>query len=324
MSVDLPLEELLKYQGTNPKPADYDKYWQKALDELDVTSPSVRFTLSEWQVPNFVCQDMWFHGVRGGKIYAKYVRPANYTGKLPAILHFHGYTCASEQWAYIFGLASLGFAVFYMDCRGQGGASYDNNGYRGRTHFGMLMRGVAEGDPQRLAVRHIMLDTAQLARIVMSLPEIDPTRVTTYGQSQGGSLAVACAGLEPRVNYCVTVFPYLSDYKRVYQLALPNGTNEEVNYWFRSFDPMHEREDWLFEFLGYVDIQFFAPRIKAKVLMMTALSDQCCPPSSQFAMYNKLTTPKELRVFPDFTHEPLPNQTDIMLQWLLPLVLPQA
>ena len=322
MSVDMPLEELLKYNGTNARPNDYDEYWQKALDELDNTAPSVRLTPAEWQIPNFVCRDLWFHGVRGGKIYAKAVRPAGTENtKLPALLLFHGYSGASEPWQYMLGFAGIGFEVFYMDCRGQAGASYDDNGNRGRTHFGTLMKGVMDGDPQRLAFRHIYLDTAQLARIVMNLPGIDPDRVAVYGQSQGGALSVTCAALEQRIAYCAPVFPYLSDHKRVYDLAFPVGVNEEINYWFRTYDPQHKREDWLFEQLGYVDIQILAPRIKAKTLMMCGLKDTCCPPSSQFAMYNKITAPKQLRIFPDFIHETLPNQADEMLQWLLPQIL---
>ena len=33
--VDMPLEELRTYQGTNPRPADFDAYWARALEELE-------------------------------------------------------------------------------------------------------------------------------------------------------------------------------------------------------------------------------------------------------------------------------------------------
>lgn len=38
--IDKPLEELKGYQGTNPKPEDFDAYWEKALAELDKTAPN--------------------------------------------------------------------------------------------------------------------------------------------------------------------------------------------------------------------------------------------------------------------------------------------
>ncbi|HRS04566.1 MAG TPA: acetylxylan esterase, partial [Treponema sp.] len=31
----MPLEALQRYQGTNPRPADFDTYWERALAELD-------------------------------------------------------------------------------------------------------------------------------------------------------------------------------------------------------------------------------------------------------------------------------------------------
>jgi cephalosporin-C deacetylase len=35
-----------------------------------------------------------------------------------------------------------------------------------------------------------------------------------------------------------------------------------------------------------------------------------CPPSTQFAAYNKLSAPKTRVIFPDFAHEHLPGWAD--------------
>ena len=47
--VDMPLEKLKKYQGINPKPADFEQYWEKALKELDETAPNVKMTKADFQ-----------------------------------------------------------------------------------------------------------------------------------------------------------------------------------------------------------------------------------------------------------------------------------
>ena len=62
--------------------------------------------------------------------------------------------------------------------------------------------------------------------------------------------------------------------------------------------------------LGYIDVQHLASRIKADVLMGTALMDQICPPSTQFAAYNKIRSKKEMILYPDFGHEELPGYMD--------------
>ena len=64
------------------------------------------------------------------------------------------------------------------------------------THHGHIIRGL-DGPPEKLLYRQIFLDTAQLARIVMAMPEVDPNRVGTIGGSQGGALSLVCAALEP-------------------------------------------------------------------------------------------------------------------------------
>ncbi|OAS87602.1 hypothetical protein A6K24_19345 [Metabacillus litoralis] len=71
-----------------------------------------------------------------------------------------------------------------------------------------------------------------------------------------------------------------------------NSAYAEIAEYFRNFDPHHEREEEIFTKLGYIDIQHFAERIKAKTLWITGMIDMICPPSSQFAAYNKITAEK--------------------------------
>ena len=51
--------------------------------------------------------------------------------------------------------------------------------------------------------------------------------------------------------------------------------------------------------------------------MYTGLLDTICPPSSQFAAYNKITAPKEMRLYPDFAHEWYPGLDDDTMQFML-------
>jgi len=131
---------------------------------------------------------------------------------------------------------------------------------------------------------------------------------------------VACAALEPRIRYAVPIFPFLSDYRRVWEMDLARDAYQELRDFFRSFDPLHEREEEIFTRLGYIDIQYLAPRIRAEVLWVVGLMDTVCPPSTQFAAYNKITAPKDLVVYPDFGHEALPGILDKRLSYLLKLV----
>jgi cephalosporin-C deacetylase len=44
--------------------------------------------------------------------------------------------------------------------------------------------------------------------------------------------------------------------------------------------------------------------------LTVGFEDQVCPPSTQFAAYNKITSEKSLRIYPDFGHVDLPGAKD--------------
>ncbi len=316
--VDMPMEKLLAYEGRNPKPKDHDAYWKRALKELADTDAKIELVKADYQLPFAECFHLYFTGVKGARVHAKYLRPKNASGKHPAVVQFHGYSGSSGDWHDKAAYAALGFSVFSLDCRGQGGKSQDTGGVVGNTLRGHIIRGL-DGNPDGLLFRDIFLDTAQLAGIAMNMPEVDAKRVGCFGGSQGGALTIACAALEPRIKRAAPVFPFLSDYKRVWEMDQAKAAYEELQTYFRHFDPLHEREEEVFTKLGYIDIQFLAPRIKAEVLMGVGLMDTICPPSTQYAAYNKIKSKKSTVIYPDFGHEALPGFTDKTLQFMLGL-----
>lgn len=314
--IDMPIEELVKYEGRNPKPDDFDLYWDRALEEMKAVDAQVELVSSEFQVPFADCYHLYFTGVRGARIHCKYVKPKNVHEPHPAIIQFHGYTVNSGEWAGLLSFASLGYSVIAMDVRGQGGYSEDTGGVKGNTHHGHIIRGLDNDGANDLLFRHIYLDTAQIAQIVMDLPEVDEEKVIATGWSQGGGLTLACAALEPRIKKVAPVYPFLSDYKRVWEMDLAKDAYHELKTYFRHFDPQHKRENEIFTKLGYIDIQHLAPRIKADVLMAVGLMDTVCPPSTQFAAFNKIQSSKRYELYPDFGHEELPGHPDRILQYI--------
>ncbi|MFH1477673.1 MAG: alpha/beta fold hydrolase [Verrucomicrobiota bacterium] len=316
--IDLPLAKLKRYRGRNPKPADFERYWERALTEMRAVDPQLELVKSDFQTPIADCFDLYWTGVRKARIHAKYIRPRNCSKPHPAVLQFHGYTGNAGDWCDKLNYAALGFSVAALDCRGQGGTSEDTGGIKGTTYRGHIIRGLNDS-PDQLLFRHIFLDTAQLARIVMDFPEVDARRVGAMGGSQGGGLTLACVALEPRIRRAVPMVPFLSDYKRVWEMDLAKDAYEELKTFFRQFDPRHEREADVFKRLGYIDIQHLAPRIQARVLMGTGLMDTVCPPSTQFAVYNKIRSPKAMALYPDFGHEVLPGFQDRAFQFMAKL-----
>jgi len=301
--VDMPLEELRKYTGRNPRPADFDRYWEEGLAEMRAVDPHLELKPSDdFCAKGADCCDLRFTGVGGSRVYAKLLKPKG-AKNTPAVLLFHGYTGSSGEWAGKLSYVAEGFTVVAMDCRGQGGLSDDTVPVHGTTYSGHIVRGLSDPDPRALAFRRVYLDCAQLAYITMGLDFVDPTRIACTGGSQGGGLSIACASLVPEIKKAAPMIPFLCDYKRVWEMDLDQGAYAELRAWFRAFDPAHKREDAVFERLGYIDNVHLADRIKADVLMGVGLLDTICPPSTQFAAYNRMTCKKDMLVLPDFAHE---------------------
>jgi cephalosporin-C deacetylase len=314
--LDMPLNELEHYTGRNPRPADFDDYWERALEELATIDPAPALerdtTVPLQRAETF---NLWFRGVDDARIYAKYVRPRNLADRVPVVLEFHGYAGDSGDWCDKLRYTSENVAVVSMDCRGQGGRSEDRGGIKGNTLQGHIIRGLEE-HPDKLLFRQIFLDTVQLARIVAAFEEIDETRMAVHGGSQGGALAIACAALEPRIRRCVSVYPFLSDYLRVWEMDLAKDAYAELHSFFRRRDPLSIHRQRLFEWLGYIDIHHLAPRIQADVIMGLTLQDAVCPPSTQFAVYNTIRSRKRRHIYADFGHEALPGLTDLIFGFL--------
>ena len=309
---DLPLAKLDTYTGTNPRPADFEAYWERGLSEMRAMDARVTLEPATFEVPYARCHDLTFTGVGGARVHAKLLRPVQPAGPGPGLLQFHPYAQGSGDWSTKLQYVALGFTVAALDCRGQGGSSEDITPVRGNTLRGHIVRGLSD-HPDRLLYRQVFLDTAQLAGIVMDLDEVDATRVGVTGMSQGGGLALACAALEPRVRLAAPIAPFLSDYQRVWEIDLTHNGYAQLQEYFRRFDPLHEREAETFTKLGYIDVQHLCDRIRAEVLLSVGLMDTVCPPSTQFAAYNKIRAPKSTLIYPDFAHEvPLGNSDRVL------------
>nr|WP_239062592.1 acetylxylan esterase [Streptomyces sp. SID13031] len=314
MSFEMSSEELLAYQGTNPRPADFDQFWEKALAELAATDPETEFAeATDFPLPFATAEHLYFTGTGGYRVHAKVIRPHNATG--PAVLIFHGYGGEQPKWIDLLPYAAQGFTVAALDVREQvayRSESQQPNSFSLRYH---LVEGL-DGGPDTLLYRHVFLDTRRLADIIGALPEVDETRIGTTGWSQGGGLSLVCAALTPGIKYTASVYPFLSDYQRAWELNLDTDPYNEITTWFKKRDPRHLREQEVFTTLGYIDLQNLADRIQAEVTLYVGLEDQVCPPSTQYAAYNKLTSPKQLRVYPDFGHDDLPGAFDEIYQSL--------
>ena len=113
-----------------------------------------------------------------------------------------------------------------------------------------------------------------MAKAALALPWVDAERVYGFGEGFGGGLALLAASLCPAVSRCAALNPLPGDFAG---LGLP-GYDE-------------------------LDAANFAPLCRAEVLLGTCLMDEYAPPKGQAAIYNRLTCPKQWKLYPKYVHE---------------------
>ncbi len=318
LSVDMPLKQLKEYLGSSTEPTDLKKYWDEAKKELKLLNLTPIIKKNDFETPFCECYDMYFEGVENAIIHVKYLKPKNITvNKIPAILEFHGYGGCSKDWTYKLPYVACGIAVFSMECRGQLGESTDSFGAENNFRTCNLTRGIR--NPKNLYYKKVFTDALQLSSIVKKFDFIDRERIGTMGYSQGGGISLALAALDNDIKSVFAVYPFLSDYYRCWNMDT-GAAYEDIKNYFRQKDPQHKYENEIFYNLGYIDIQNLAPWIKADVVMTTGLMDKVCPPSTQFACYNKINSKKKHLIFPEYGHEDmLVGLHDENIKWALKL-----
>ncbi|MBC5625564.1 acetylxylan esterase [Clostridium sp. NSJ-49] len=314
--VDMPLERLREYKGTNTLPRDFSEFWNERINE--VKNHPLKYKITESEIRGFEgCEflELWFKGIDGGKVYAKYIRPKT-DEDVPLILQFHGYPGASRGWFEQLSFVGMGCAIIAMDCPGQGGNGDSFTNMKGTTVSGHIVAGL-DGDICNMYYVKLFQNASILCRIVKELNGIDKERIYANGASQGAGIALVCAALNPIIKKCAALYPFLSDYKRVWDMDLDMIAYEGLRYYSRWFNSMNDKEDEMFTKLGYIDVHNFADMINCEVLFGTGLMDNVCPPSTQFAIYNNIGSKKKHIIFPDYTHEEIGEFDDMLIDFFL-------
>lgn len=308
------VQELEQYTGRDEMPSGFNTFWDEELTKVNDVPLDYELTLKPFDLSFAECFDLTFTSMDSSQIYAKLIFPKNMKAS-PVILKFHGYQGKSADWSEAFKYVAEGVAVVMMDVRGQAGKSEDFSQVKGNTVKGHIVRGMLEG-PSHLFYRQVYLDIGLLGKIIGQLPQTKGCPLISFGESQGGALALIAGAILPEVKRVFAIYPFLSDFRRVLALKYEAEAYDDLYRHFKFTDPFHRQAEQVFETLGYIDVKNFASLIKGDVTMICGLLDDVCPPSTQFAIYNRLTAVKEMLIMPEYGHEALNvDCQDLLFSW---------
>lgn len=157
---------------------------------------------------------------------------------------------------------------------------------------GYLFQGVQNRDSYYL--NHVYIGLKKVVDFLTSLPEWDGKNVIAQGGSQGGALSLVAAALDDRVTQLVINHPALSDMAADYGDCTSGYPHFSKEMGILTPDCV--------ETLSYYDVVNFAPMVKATTYMTWGYNDNLCPPTTSYAVWNRLKCEKERLVTPINEH----------------------
>ena len=311
---DLPLEKLREYRTATAEPADLDEWWASRLAAArEAARPPEAVKHEPGLYRPVEVYDAEFSGGHGDRIKAWYFRPAGAPPGTPVVVKFIGYGGGRGAPSEHILLPALGYSLFVMDSRGQGGrwaSGATGDGAGGPENSLVMTRGIAS--PETYYYTRLFAHAALAVDAALSLS--GAAKVAVTGGSQGGALALATAALRAdAVSLVHADVPFLCDIQRAITLAPRAPYTEVPEFLDRNVDLIEAA----LETLKYVDCALLARRITAPALLSVSLMDDICPPSTVFAAYNEIPgTAKDIAVYPYSGHDVPPAHDERKLRHL--------
>ncbi len=269
------------------KQDDFDAFWEETLAELASVKMNPRLIPLEEhsnEVRKAYKVEMKSLGDEtiSGLLYVPVAE-----GKYPVKISYMGY--GSDVW-YAHPSSAPGLIEFMLCIRNQ--ALNRKPGEKDDW----CTRGLE--DKYLYYYRGAFADAVRAVDFVCSLDKADVERVVAQGESQGGALTLVAASLDSRIKAAAPSVPFLSDYKDYFSLV--HWPGEPI---VAAAEAKGIPEEDMYRTLSYFDVKNFTDRIKCPVIMAIGLQDTTCPPHTNFAAFNHITSQKNWSCYPHTGHD---------------------
>lgn len=295
-AIEKRIEELYRYQPDVAAPDDLAEFWNKTVKEAEETPFAGIRVLTETPFPAMDVYHVTYDGYDNTPLKGWYIVPKfSVERSLPCVVLFHGYTGGKgypEQYA---DWLMLGYAVFAVDVRGQGGET----GNRMENTYGMTRGWMTQGilDKDTCYYKAVVLDALRAIEWTASQSEIDPSRIAVAGDSQGGGISLLAAALSSKPSIAVANIPNMCHMD--FGLLNSTGSLTEAAEFVNRFP---EHLETVLTTLSYFDMLHLADRIHIPVMLSVGLKDTVCMPETVFSAYNRIPSEKIMNVYPFTGH----------------------
>lgn len=295
---------------TVSEPADFDRFWQKAKEELALVPLDAKMTLMpERSTANTNVYHVNLQSYANSRLYGILCVPKK-EGKYPAIVQLP--SAGLRPYFPDLEMAEKGVIVFTIGIHGIPVTMEP-------TVYNDLNIGALKGyfffnadQKDRFYYKRVYMGCVRAVDLIYSLPQFDGDRVAASGNSQGGALSVITTALDSRIKYYAAIHPALCDLTG-YFFNRAGGWP----HFFADNNLSFTNTKEVKETLPYFDVVNFAKRIKVKGFFTWGYNDETCPPTSMYAAFNMIAAPKELAVYQETGHWVYPEQKLKFNEWII-------
>ena len=290
------IEKMLERQVIEQnKKTDFNAFWKNQIAMLRAAplkmTKEIRHTPYE---KSFITYGISYTTHDKTVVEALFSVPAGrHNEKLPCVALFHG---GGGSKRIYHDVMATGICCFAIDVRSQGGTTVDRAEYEsGDTKGSLMSRDLIH--KESFYMRNIYLDAVRAIDVIALMPEVDASRIVTYGQSQGGALSVVASAFSGISKKCYVSEPsYCCLHKRV---ELGSGVFSAANDFLRRYP---ELTDAAFDTLSYFDINNIVSFLKVPTDFCLALADTVCLPEFVYSAYAHIEATKEIHLYPFVPH----------------------
>ena len=295
-----------KIQPAAQMPEDFTKFWNGGIQELDKIPPDVKLEpLPKFSTPQFDCFKISFANIDNSRIYGFLSVPKDRKEPFPALVSVRpagpGHYVPDTGWVKS-GVITLLMNVHQYDPPGDAvelKKLYDElNRQQTYSHHGAP-------DRDKYYFKKSILGINRAINWLAERPDVDKEHFVIYGSSQGGGFALIMSGLNKNIKAASANVPALCDHAG-YKLDRNPGWPRLVT----NDDPEKLKMS------GYFDAVNFARSITCPVIVSVGFIDTTCSPSSVYAAYNTIKSPKMIFNEPAMGHSQSKRFSAYQDEWL--------
>ena len=280
------LEDARSYRGAWLRPSNFESFWEKSVAfaqnvqvESEVELPSAT------QIATF--KRITFASTDQTQLSARVILPAGVsTAELPAVVLFSDLGRGVRSWLHLLRFSAFGLPVVALEARPCEAQLKD--AWRGTFTAEELAHALINPDDAASSTLKQLIDDALVTTAVAS--RFLGRTAVTWGEGLGGSQALFAAALLPKeVSATMALNPLFADNATTLRTVVGCGDTPQ--------------SDAAIDAVGLLDSACAAELVRVPALIGTALLDQTAPTEGTFALFNRLTGQKEMRVYPKFGHE---------------------